>query len=71
MQRTIFDYDHDAFRRTCQTFVDRELRPYQEKHLADHEFGREMWLKLGEQGLLGLNVPEEYGGSSIDDPASR
>ncbi len=68
MQRTIFDADHEAFRDTCRTFVDRQLRPQQEKHIADHEFGREMWLELGRQELLGLNVPEAYGGSDVGDP---
>ncbi len=67
MQRTIFDADHEAFRATCRTFVDRHLRPHQEKHIANHEFGREVWLELGKQGLLGLNVPPEYGGSSVGD----
>ena len=68
MQRTIFDDDHEAFRTTCRTFVDRQLRPQQEKHIADHEFGREVWLELGKQDLLGLNVPEAYGGTEVEDP---
>ncbi len=68
MRRTIFDDDHDAFRATCRTFVDRSLRPQQEKHIANHEFGRDMWLDLGAHDLLGLNVPAEYGGSGVDDP---
>ncbi len=68
MKRTIFDEDHEAFRATCRTFVERKLRPNQEKHIANHEFGREMWLELGRQGLLGLNIPEEYGGSGVGDP---
>ena len=57
MRRTIFDEDHDSFRESCRTFVDRTLRPHQEKHIASHEFGREVWLELGRQGMLGLNVP--------------
>jgi alkylation response protein AidB-like acyl-CoA dehydrogenase len=57
MLRTIFDEDHEAFRESCRTFVDRQLRPNQEKHIANHEFGRELWLELGKQDLLGLNVP--------------
>ena len=68
MRRTIFDEDHEAFRVTCRTFVDRVLRPDQEKHLANHEFGRQMWLDMGKLDLLGLNVPEEYGGSGVGDP---
>jgi alkylation response protein AidB-like acyl-CoA dehydrogenase len=68
MRRTIFEEDHDTFRETCRTFVERVLRPNQEKHIANHEFGREVWLELGKQGLLGLNVPEAYGGAGVDDP---
>jgi len=68
MRRTIFDADHEAFRATCRTFVDRVLRPDQEKHLANHEFGRQLWLEMGKLDLLGLNVPEEYGGSGVQDP---
>jgi len=68
MQRRIFDSDHEAFRDSCRTFVDRRLRPDQEKHIADHGFGRQMWLDLGRQGFLGLHVPEEYGGSGVQDP---
>jgi alkylation response protein AidB-like acyl-CoA dehydrogenase len=67
MLRTIFDEDHEAFRESCRTFVDRQLRPNQEKHIANHEFGRELWLELGKQDLLGLNVPAEYGGAGVDD----
>ena len=47
MLRTIFDSDHEAFRESCRTFVERKLRPYQEKHIANHEFGRDLWLELG------------------------
>src|SRR6476659_1120346 len=68
MKRTIFNEDHDAFRETCRMFVDRKLRPNQEKHAAEHSFGRQMWLELGKLGMLGLNVPEAYGGSSVGDP---
>ena len=68
MRRTIFDEDHEAFRETCRTFVDRVLRPGQEKHIANHGFEREMWLEMGKLDLLGLNVPEEYGGAGVQDP---
>src|SRR3954452_6774378 len=67
MRRTIFDEDHEAFRESCRTFVDRTLRPNQEKHIANHGFGREVWLEMGRQDLLGLNVPEAYGGAGVED----
>ncbi|GAA1431459.1 acyl-CoA dehydrogenase family protein [Microlunatus lacustris] len=68
MRRTIFDADHEAFRLTCRTFVDRVLRPDQEKHIADHGFGRDVWLEMGRLDLLGLSIPEEYGGTDVQDP---
>jgi alkylation response protein AidB-like acyl-CoA dehydrogenase len=67
MKRTIFDEDHDAFRESCRAFVDRTLRPHQEKHIANHELGRDVWLELGRQGMLGLNVPAAYGGAGVND----
>ncbi|HET9872871.1 MAG TPA: acyl-CoA dehydrogenase family protein [Propionibacteriaceae bacterium] len=68
MKRTLFDADHEAFRDSCRKFVDRELRPNQEKHIANHEFGRDMWLAMGKRDLLGLNIPAEYGGTGTNDP---
>src|SRR4029450_11511066 len=67
MRRAIFNEDHDAFRESCRTFVDRTLRPDHEKHIASHELGREVWLELGRQGLLGLNVPADSGAAGVND----
>ncbi|MGH2508968.1 MAG: acyl-CoA dehydrogenase family protein, partial [Ktedonobacteraceae bacterium] len=33
----------------------------------DGHVARDLWLKAGQQGFLGLNVPEEYGGAGVDD----
>ena len=68
MQRTLFTDDHEAFRDACRTFVGRTLAPNQEKHLAERSIGRDVWLELGRQDMLGLNVPEAYGGSGVEDP---
>ena len=68
MQRTLFTEDHEAFRDACRTFVQRTLAPNQEKHLADRSIGRDVWLELGRQDMLGLNVGEAYGGSGVEDP---
>ncbi|MEU5397907.1 acyl-CoA dehydrogenase family protein [Streptomyces sp. NPDC005963] len=67
MRRTLFGDDHESFRAAVRQFVDRELRPRQERFIQQRSIDRSVWLKAGEQGLLGLLVPEEYGGSGAGD----
>jgi alkylation response protein AidB-like acyl-CoA dehydrogenase len=42
------------------------LAPYSKKIDITNEYPRDLMLKLGEQGLLGMNIPEDYGGSKLD-----
>lgn len=67
MERTIFDADHEAFRGSVREFVNRHVRPNIEKMQTSHAIPREVWIEAGRQGLLGLQVPEEYGGSDAGD----
>ena len=62
MKREIYDEDHEAFRESVREFLDREVVPHLEEHAHDKGLPRELWLEAGKQGLLGLEVPEEYGG---------
>ena len=67
MRRTIFTEDHEAFRTSARGFIDRTVRPRAEEMIRQHGIPREIWLEAGRQGLLGLSIPEEYGGSGADD----
>ena len=67
MPRNVYGPDHEAFRETAREFVERSLKPRAEDFLKDKAIGREVWLEAGEQGLLGLEVPEQYGGSEAGD----
>jgi len=67
VQRTLFTEEHHLFRDTFRHFVEKEIVPYNEQWEKDGIVSREMWLKAGEQGFLGLDVPEEYGGSGVSD----
>ena len=67
MKRTIYDEDHEAFRASVREFIAREVTPNVEKYAADKAFPRELWLAAGEQGYLGMEIPEEYGGSGAED----
>ncbi|WP_436697623.1 acyl-CoA dehydrogenase family protein [Nocardioides sp. BYT-33-1] len=67
MKREIYDEDHEAFRASVKEFVDRSVLPHTEEHIAAKALPREFWLEAGKQGLLGLCIPEEYGGSDAGD----
>jgi alkylation response protein AidB-like acyl-CoA dehydrogenase len=67
MKRQIFTEDHEAFRQTVRTFLAKEVRPHHEQWEKDGIVSREAWLAAGRQGLLGLDVPQEYGGGGAAD----
>jgi long-chain-acyl-CoA dehydrogenase len=67
MKRTLFDADHDAFRESVGEFVSRTIEPAEEKMIEQRFVDRASWLEAGRNGYLGLEVPEEYGGSAADD----
>jgi long-chain-acyl-CoA dehydrogenase len=67
MERTIYEADHESFRQSVKEFLDREVQPHLEQHLEDKAIPREFWLEAGKQGFLGLEIPEEYGGSEAGD----
>ncbi|QFG19926.1 acyl-CoA dehydrogenase family protein [Actinomadura sp. WMMB 499] len=63
MRRTLFNEDHEAFRDTIRDFIEAEVAPsYEEWEAAGHP-PREFYNKLGELGVFGIQVPEEYGGA--------
>jgi alkylation response protein AidB-like acyl-CoA dehydrogenase len=67
VKRTIYDEDHEAFRESVKEFLDRQVVPHLEEYAAAHALPREFWIEAGKQGLLGLEVPEQYGGSEAGD----
>lgn len=67
MKRQIFAAEHDAFRETVRTFLAKEVLPHYEQWERDGIVSREAWRAAGRQGLLGLAVPEEFGGGGNDD----
>jgi alkylation response protein AidB-like acyl-CoA dehydrogenase len=65
--RTIFDDVHQQFRSTFRSWLDNEVVPHHEEWEKAGITPRELWLNAGKQGILGLNVPEAYGGGDTDD----
>ncbi|MCX6470461.1 MAG: acyl-CoA dehydrogenase family protein [Corynebacteriales bacterium] len=67
MKRLIFESEHDQLRASAKAFVEREIAPYADQWERDGIIDREVFKKAGESGLVGFYMPEEYGGSDIDD----
>ncbi|NED70695.1 acyl-CoA dehydrogenase family protein, partial [Streptomyces sp. SID10244] len=67
MKRTVFESEHEQLRATAREFLARECAPHVEKWEADGQVDREVYKKAGDAGLLGFNIPEEFGGGGTDD----
>ncbi|MEJ1091395.1 acyl-CoA dehydrogenase family protein [Microbacterium istanbulense] len=66
MERDIYEEDHEAFRDLVKDFVKRHVSNEAiERWDAAGEIDRETMLAAGEAGLIGLSVPEEFGGAGM------
>ena len=62
--------DHALLAQTLREFVEREVEPQAHAADRDEHFNRELFRRAGELGLLGLTLPEAYGGSGLDAVAA-
>ena len=67
MRQHLYESEHEEFRDLCRRFLAREAVPYHDAWEKAGIVDREVWRKAGAAGLLGLNVPEEYGGGGQSD----
>ena len=67
MRKEILTEEQILFQGAVREFVKREIVPYYPQWEKDGIVSREVWLKAGEYNFLGIDVPEAYGGSGIDD----
>jgi acyl-CoA dehydrogenase len=66
MDRTLFDADHQSFRQSFRQFIDREIRPHQERWREQGQVDRDIWRKAGAQGFLCPWLEEAHGGPGAD-----
>jgi alkylation response protein AidB-like acyl-CoA dehydrogenase len=58
--------EHEMLRQTAREFAQREIAPVAPHFDETGEFPRETIRKMGELGLMGIEVPEAYGGAGMD-----
>jgi citronellyl-CoA dehydrogenase len=61
-----FTAEHEAFRKTVRTFVEKELTPHALEWDRAGIFPREVFTKCAELGFFGINHDTAYGGSGLD-----
>ncbi len=67
MKRTIYEPEHEALRSAFRSFLQAEAVPNIEKWEQSGMVDRSFHQKAGENGFLGFEVPEEYGGQGLKD----
>jgi len=62
--------EHEQVARTLREFVAREVEPQALEHDREERFNHALFRRAGELGLLGITIPEAYGGSGMDATAA-
>src|SRR5438132_471640 len=62
----IFNEQHDMFRATVRSFVEKEIAPHIEEWEQAGQMSRWIWPRMGELGFLGVEYDEKYGGAGAD-----
>jgi acyl-CoA dehydrogenase len=58
--------EHKIFRQAIRKFFEKEVTPFVEEWEEAGIVPRSIWKKMGDQGFLCMDVPEEYGGMGAD-----
>ncbi|MBI5217305.1 MAG: acyl-CoA dehydrogenase family protein [Bacteroidia bacterium] len=62
----ILTNEHNLIRESVRDFAEREIKPLAKELDAKQEFSVELTKKMGEIGLFGMIVSQEYGGQGLD-----
>src|SRR6266700_6201094 len=67
MRRDLYEPDHEAFREVAQAYVKREVTPNNQRWEQERIIDRQAWLAAGKQSIIGLLIPERFGGAETGD----
>ncbi|MBI5539969.1 MAG: acyl-CoA dehydrogenase family protein [Bacteroidia bacterium] len=66
MEHPLLNEQHDLIRKSVRDFAEREIKPLAKELDAKQQFSVELTQKMGDIGLFGMVVSEEYGGQGLD-----
>ncbi|MFE6666017.1 acyl-CoA dehydrogenase family protein [Streptomyces sp. NPDC057697] len=66
-KRSLYEEEHELLRETARAFADKHAAPHAERWRAEGKVGRELFEEAARAGILGFNIPEEYGGTGVTD----
>ena len=58
--------EQKLFQKTIREFCEKEIKPIAGKIDQEEYFSEELYKKMGRMGLMGMTVPQKYGGAGID-----
>jgi len=67
VKRDLYTQDHELYRESVREFLVREVQPHQDKWDEDGMIDRSVFAKAADQGLYGIQIGTEYGGSGEHD----
>ena len=67
LKRTIYTEEHELFRESFRTFVQKEISPHVDRWEQEGKVDCSMFRKAGSSGFLAMEIPEQFGGGGVDD----
>jgi len=58
--------EQKLFQKTIREFCEKEIKPIASKIDQEEYFSKDLYKKMGQMGLMGMTVPQDYGGAGID-----
>lgn len=66
-ERNIFDPEHEIFRQSFRSFIEKHVVPRYEDFESKGFVSRDVWTAAGDAGFIGLDIDETYGGGGVSD----
>jgi acyl-CoA dehydrogenase len=67
VKRTLFTPEHEDFRHLVRDFIAKDVLPFYDEWLTAGVVPRDLYRRLAEIGVMGIQLPETHGGSGQQD----